>query len=217
MENEFPEGSLQRVTSRRAVVTTGAKLAYAAPLVAASFKVSRVGAQSLFSAPPPSGDACTHGFWKANASKCGGDQWPAGITPSTPFTYAGFSGTFGQAMTAEPNCPVFQGAAALVNQAAGLTSVPKAEIESLIAAGNCRALTAINETGTCQLSNSCKGGDGELEGGSLDDGDDDAPGGAGGTGGTGGGKPPVVKPPKPKKKSAPQANPKKKTPARKKG
>src|SRR5215208_3750317 len=44
--------------TRRTIVKTGVKLAYAAPIVAASFKVSAVNAQAPISPPPQEG--CFH-------------------------------------------------------------------------------------------------------------------------------------------------------------
>ena len=139
--------------TRRRVVGTGAKLAYAAPLVAASFKLRSV---SAFDAISPAIDSpCTHGYWKRVLVKCGDAAWP--IDPDTPFSYLGFAGTFRDAVAAEPNCPVFQGAAALLNVAAGAVPETKAQVEALINAQDCAALAKINEVPAdeCPFNQNC--------------------------------------------------------------
>ena len=58
-----PTAPLVTSTTRRTIVTTGAKLAYAAPLVAVSLKLSGVDAQTAMSPPPK----CT------SFGRCGGE------------------------------------------------------------------------------------------------------------------------------------------------
>lgn len=145
------------VTRRRAV-KVGAGLVYAAPLVAASFKVNSAAAQAFVSPAPTNDTPCTHGFWKNNLKKCKGDKWPSSIKPTTYFPDPDSKvKTFGAAISAEPNCTVFQGAAALLNVAAGIVPETKSQVEALIKARDCNALTAINENGGgCPFPNSCK-------------------------------------------------------------
>jgi hypothetical protein len=53
-----PGGRFTTPTTRRAIVRTGAKLAYAAPLVAASLKLSATHAAAAISHPSTCGPAC---------------------------------------------------------------------------------------------------------------------------------------------------------------
>ena len=60
--NDDATPALAAPTTRRAVVKTGAKLAYAAPLVAASFKLTGRGAAAAVSQLDCGQDVCNDGF-----------------------------------------------------------------------------------------------------------------------------------------------------------
>jgi hypothetical protein len=65
---------LDRTVTRRRIVTTGAKLAYAAPLVAVSFKLGAHGAAAASPAP------CQHSLGGISGSGCLGACQSAGNT-----------------------------------------------------------------------------------------------------------------------------------------
>jgi hypothetical protein len=80
MAVEELSAQLAKETSRRTVVKTGAKLAYAAPIVAASFKLSARGAGAATVSGEP-GSGCSGDFVCGNApTACGTDNRGFGDT-----------------------------------------------------------------------------------------------------------------------------------------
>src|SRR5215212_5378550 len=80
MQATDTDGRLTTPTTRRTVVATGAKLAYAAPLVATSLKLSALNVAATHS--PGHGDACPEAFvCGGTIPVCGDDPAPGALRP----------------------------------------------------------------------------------------------------------------------------------------
>jgi hypothetical protein len=104
------EPSLSRSTSRRTIVRTGAKLAYAAPLVAASMRMQSAGANGVISGGPTceAGSVLVHGGCFRYGLDCEsvcGDKW---FLIDPPIAVCAVGSIRGVACNNNDDCPVGQ-------------------------------------------------------------------------------------------------------------
>jgi hypothetical protein len=103
------EPFLSRSRSRRTIVRTGAKLAYAAPLVAASMRLGQAGATAIVSEPTCElGSVLVHGGCFRYGLDCEsvcGDKW---FLKDPPIAVCAVGSVAGMACNNNDDCPVGQ-------------------------------------------------------------------------------------------------------------